>query len=104
MIPVSMDTPMLQQTSVAACQPLLACIECLMILVPLSYTQVISAVTPRPVGFVSTQSRAGVVNLSPYDYFNVMSHNPPTLALGIGRSILHGGVKKETLTNIEETK
>lgn len=68
------------------------------------YAQVISAVAPRPIGFVSTQSAAGVVNLSPYSFFNVMSHNPCTVTLGVGRSIPRGGVKKDTLTNIEETK
>ncbi|MEW5303191.1 MAG: hypothetical protein WDW36_005907 [Sanguina aurantia] len=68
------------------------------------YPLVISAVAPRPIGFVCTQSTAGVVNLAPYSFFNVMSHNPPTLTLGIGRSIPRGGDKKDTLTNIEETK
>ena len=41
------------------------------------YPLVISAVVPRPIGFLSTQSDAGKVNLSPYSYFGAMGHDPP---------------------------
>jgi flavin reductase (DIM6/NTAB) family NADH-FMN oxidoreductase RutF len=34
-------------------------------------------VTPRPVGWISTVSTAGEVNLAPYSYFNAFSSNPP---------------------------
>jgi len=33
-------------------------------------------VVPRPVGWISTMSRAGQLNLAPYSYFNGMSTNP----------------------------
>jgi flavin reductase (DIM6/NTAB) family NADH-FMN oxidoreductase RutF len=33
-------------------------------------------VIPRPVGWISTRSRAGAVNLAPYSYFNGFSSNP----------------------------
>eukprot|EP00775_Hariotina_reticulata_P007916 gene7916-8112_t len=68
------------------------------------YPLVISAVVPRPIGFVSSVSRDGSVNLSPYSYFNVMAHNPMIVALGICRSPTRGGGKKDSLINIEETK
>ena len=39
--------------------------------------QVISSVVPRPIGFMSTVSEKGKVNLSPYSYFGAMGHDPP---------------------------
>eukprot|EP00879_Flechtneria_rotunda_P032848 GHRR01036248.1.p1 GENE.GHRR01036248.1~~GHRR01036248.1.p1 ORF type:complete len:212 (+),score=66.53 GHRR01036248.1:202-837(+) len=67
------------------------------------YPLIISAIVPRPIGFVSSQGADGLVNLSPYSYFNAMSHNPPVVAIGICRSPGRGGGKKDTLHNIEET-
>jgi len=34
-------------------------------------------VTPRPIGWISTVSAAGELNLAPYSYFNAFSSNPP---------------------------
>jgi len=34
-------------------------------------------VTPRPIGWISTVSARGEVNLAPYSYFNAFSSNPP---------------------------
>ena len=34
-------------------------------------------VTPRPIGWISTLSARGEVNLAPYSYFNAFSSNPP---------------------------
>lgn len=68
------------------------------------YPLVISAVVPRPVGFASTVSKDGSVNLAPYSYFNAVSHNPFMVAMGVCRSPSRGGGKKDTLQNIEETK
>lgn len=44
--------------------------------------QVISAITPRPIAFISSQDKDGVVNVSPYSYFNVMSHDPIHITIG----------------------
>jgi len=33
-------------------------------------------VAPRPIGWISTRSRAGQVNLAPYSYFNALSDRP----------------------------
>jgi hypothetical protein len=41
------------------------------------YPLVISAIVPRPIGFLSTISAEGTVNLSPYSYFGAMGHDPP---------------------------
>lgn len=34
-------------------------------------------VVPRPIGWISTISRAGVVNLAPYSFFNAVADRPP---------------------------
>lgn len=44
------------------------------------YPLVISAVVPRPIGFLGTQSAKGAVNLSPYSYFGAMGHDPPLVS------------------------
>ncbi len=33
-------------------------------------------VAPRPIGWISTRSRAGVANLAPYSFFNAIATNP----------------------------
>eukprot|EP00285_Hemiselmis_virescens_P011255 CAMPEP_0173379312 /NCGR_PEP_ID=MMETSP1356-20130122/2311_1 /TAXON_ID=77927 ORGANISM="Hemiselmis virescens, Strain PCC157" /NCGR_SAMPLE_ID=MMETSP1356 /ASSEMBLY_ACC=CAM_ASM_000847 /LENGTH=251 /DNA_ID=CAMNT_0014332627 /DNA_START=54 /DNA_END=809 /DNA_ORIENTATION=- len=65
------------------------------------YALCISAVVPRPIAFTSTLSADGVQNLSPFSYFNILSHKPPTVAIGICRK--PGGAKKDTIVNIEAT-
>src|SRR4026209_2051211 len=34
-------------------------------------------VTPRPIGWISTVSAKGELNLAPYSYFNAFSSSPP---------------------------
>lgn len=64
------------------------------------YPLVISAVVPRPIAFISTLSKNGTGNLSPYSYFNAVSHNPPVLAIGHCWS---KGAPKDSLQNILDT-
>jgi flavin reductase (DIM6/NTAB) family NADH-FMN oxidoreductase RutF len=61
-----------------------------------------SLVVPRPIGWISTQSRSGVVNLAPFSFFNAMAEAPPIVVFGANGSHADGGVK-DTLANIEET-
>jgi flavin reductase (DIM6/NTAB) family NADH-FMN oxidoreductase RutF len=61
------------------------------------YLLMIALVIPRPVGWISTISAAGVRNLAPYSYFNLMGSDPFYVAFG------STGVK-DTLTNVRETK
>jgi len=65
------------------------------------YSLMISSCVPRPVAFVSTVSAMGKGNLAPFSYFGIVSHDPPTLMLGICTK--SGGVKKDTIVNIEAT-
>ena len=37
-------------------------------------------VAPRPIGWISTRSLAGAVNLAPYSFFNAVGGAPPLLA------------------------
>ena len=43
----------------------------------LSFNPYKSIVVPRPIGWISTISRDGVVNLAPYSQFNNLGHDPP---------------------------
>ena len=47
------------------------------------YKILTATVTPRPIAWVTTLSEDGVVNAAPYSFFNVMGHEPPTLAIGL---------------------
>ena len=43
----------------------------------LAHDPTTSLVVPRPIGWISTISPAGVVNLAPYSYFNLCASQPP---------------------------
>jgi flavin reductase (DIM6/NTAB) family NADH-FMN oxidoreductase RutF len=53
-------------------------------------------VAPRPIGWVSSVSKAGVANLAPYSFFNAIAESPHYVVFG------SGGLK-DSLTNIEAT-
>ena len=53
-------------------------------------------VGPRPIGWISTHSVDGVVNLAPYSFFNAFSYTPPL----IGFSSIGW---KDTVANVEAT-
>lgn len=60
-----------------------------------------ACVTPRPIAWVSTRSPEGVVNLSPFSFFNALGDNPPVLVLGM---VPHQeGRLKDTPANIRAT-
>jgi len=54
-------------------------------------------VTPRPIGWITTMSRKGEVNLSPYSFFNAISERPPMVAFS-------SSGRKDAITFVEETK
>jgi flavin reductase (DIM6/NTAB) family NADH-FMN oxidoreductase RutF len=43
----------------------------------LAHDPTTSLVVPRPIGWITTISPAGVVNLAPYSYFNMIASHPP---------------------------
>lgn len=60
-----------------------------------------SAIAPRPICFASTIDSAGNVNLSPFSYFNLMSHNPAVCVFSPLRR-MRDGSSKHTVENIKE--
>lgn len=64
------------------------------------YKILTATVTPRPIAWVTTLSEDGIVNAAPYSFFNVLGHEPPTLAIGL---LAGQGRFKDTATNILAT-
>jgi flavin reductase (DIM6/NTAB) family NADH-FMN oxidoreductase RutF len=54
-------------------------------------------VAPRPIGWISSRSAAGVLNLAPYSFFNGFNYTPPIIGFS-------SNGRKDSLCNIEETK
>lgn len=64
------------------------------------YRLLSTAVTPRPIGWISTTSQAGVDNLAPYSFFNVVAVDPPVVMFApVGRTDL-----KDTPRNVRDTE
>lgn len=68
------------------------------------YKLLIGAVVPRPIAWVSSRSRDGVLNLAPFSFFTVASREPPMLAISIGPRTGGEDFAKDTLTNVRETQ
>jgi flavin reductase (DIM6/NTAB) family NADH-FMN oxidoreductase RutF len=66
-----------------------------------AYNWMADAITPRPIAWVSTISAEGKHNLAPFSFFNGITGNPPTLMFSAVAN--RGGIKKDTVRNIEET-
>jgi flavin reductase (DIM6/NTAB) family NADH-FMN oxidoreductase RutF len=66
-----------------------------------NYKFLIGSIVPRPIAFVTTISKDGVVNGAPFSYFNIVSSNPPMISLAIQRL---DGKQKDTAKNIIENK
>jgi flavin reductase (DIM6/NTAB) family NADH-FMN oxidoreductase RutF len=67
------------------------------------YSYLTGGVAPRPIALVSTVSREGTRNLSPFSFFNTFGSNPPTVAIGPTRRIRDGS-SKDTYHNLLDTK
>ena len=66
-----------------------------------NYKLLISAIIPRPIGFVSTRSKDGSsTNLAPFSYTQVINHDPPIFIVGYA-----GGFDqaKDSLRNLAES-
>ncbi|MFD0829454.1 flavin reductase family protein [Neobacillus sp. M.A.Huq-85] len=66
-----------------------------------NYKFLIGSIIPRPIAFVTTISKDGVLNGAPFSYFNIVSSNPPLISLSIQRA---QGERKDTSRNIIESK
>lgn len=63
------------------------------------YQMLVGLVTPRPIAWVTTLSKSGVVNLAPFSFFNAFGANPPVVVFS--PTLKRDGGKKDTLINIE---
>jgi flavin reductase (DIM6/NTAB) family NADH-FMN oxidoreductase RutF len=61
-----------------------------------------SCVIPRPIGWISSISRAGVSNLAPFSQFQNVSFDPPYVMMCMSNKP-DGTSRKDTVTNIEAT-
>jgi flavin reductase (DIM6/NTAB) family NADH-FMN oxidoreductase RutF len=64
------------------------------------YRLMISVIVPRPIAFISSVSKSGILNLAPFSYFMGVCSNPPIIAVSI---IEHPSGPKDTANNIQET-
>src|SRR5512147_2642154 len=56
-------------------------------------------VLPRPIAWVMTTSRAGLLNLAPFSYFGLVSDDPIIMVLSVGK---RNGLPKDTARNLFE--
>ena len=63
---------------------------------PLKRDPLTSLVVPRPIGWISTINRAGLVNLAPYSFFNAVASRPPFV-------MFSSAGRKHSQTNAEES-
>jgi flavin reductase (DIM6/NTAB) family NADH-FMN oxidoreductase RutF len=61
-----------------------------------------ACVVPRPIGWISTISAAGLANLAPFSFFNLLSYDPPFVLFSAGTHEADGG-RKDTVVNVEAT-
>lgn len=59
----------------------------------------LGGIGPRPIALVSTISENGIVNLSPFSFFNCFGSNPPIIAFSPSRRLRDASVK-DTFNNL----
>jgi flavin reductase (DIM6/NTAB) family NADH-FMN oxidoreductase RutF len=65
------------------------------------YRLLTGSLVPRPIGWASTVSAAGVANLAPFSFFTVVCIIPPMVSLTIARN--PAGNEKHTLKHIRQS-
>lgn len=65
------------------------------------YKLMSASITPRPIAWITSLSRQGACNTAPFSFFNMVSADPPLLAMGLMRR--PDGTHKDTAANILET-
>jgi flavin reductase (DIM6/NTAB) family NADH-FMN oxidoreductase RutF len=65
-----------------------------------AYKLLVGIVVPRPIAWITTMSRSGIVNAAPFSCYTFVCNDPPMLAINIGR---RDGDLKDTARNIVET-
>jgi flavin reductase (DIM6/NTAB) family NADH-FMN oxidoreductase RutF len=62
----------------------------------LAHDPMTAIIAPRPIGWISSRSNAGILNLAPYSFFNMFSITPPLIGFASNGA-------KDSLSNITET-
>lgn len=65
-----------------------------------AYKLLASVILPRPIAWVVSRDGAGVVNAAPFSFFNIVSSDPPLVAISFSAAPDREG--KDTLANIRE--
>lgn len=66
------------------------------------YRLLTNFIGPRPIALVTTRSQRGCNNAAPMSFFNVFSHDPAIVVLGIQPRL--SGEEKDTIVNIRRTQ
>ncbi|NNE82857.1 MAG: flavin reductase family protein [Alphaproteobacteria bacterium] len=69
---------------------------------PLRYSPFKALVVPRPIGWITTMSAAGDLNLAPFSFFNGVTDDPPCVMFCPNGTHPDGG-PKDSLRNVQET-
>jgi flavin reductase (DIM6/NTAB) family NADH-FMN oxidoreductase RutF len=65
------------------------------------YKLLTGAVIPRPIGWISSISEDGILNLAPFSFFNAVGDDPPHVMFSTVRG---NNTNKDTLNNVLATK
>ncbi|HIF39279.1 MAG TPA: flavin reductase family protein [Gemmatimonadetes bacterium] len=65
------------------------------------YQLLTSLVVPRPIGWVSTYGKNGVLNVAPFSFFSAVAASPMLVSVSIGTRM---GTPKDSLRNILDQK
>ena len=68
---------------------------------PFTHTVYNALVVPRPIGWISTISTDGVINLAPFSFFNLLCSEPPMVMFAANGKHPHG--HKDSIVNVEAT-
>lgn len=66
-----------------------------------NYKFLIGSIIPRPIALITSLSAAGIVNVAPFSYFNIVTSNPPILSVAFQRK---NEQQKDTARNILASK
>jgi flavin reductase (DIM6/NTAB) family NADH-FMN oxidoreductase RutF len=65
------------------------------------YKLLTGAIIPRPIGWISSISSEGILNLAPFSFFNAVGDDPPHIMFSTSQG---GFTNKDTLNNVLATK
>ena len=70
---------------------------------PFKHSVYSALVVPRPIGWISSLSADGVVNLAPFSFFNALSGDPPCVMYCPNAVKPGTGEKKDSYQNVQDT-